>query len=113
MLKLFYWLLVAVLSLIIIVFAVNNREPVELDLWLYQTPPLPLFIVALLGIFVGFLFGGLVAWVGAGRSRTKARNLQRRHEADEREKAILRRKIEKMEAAEKQATIPLPPADAA
>lgn len=112
-LKLLYWLLVAVLSLIVIVFAVNNRQLVELDLWIYETPALPLFFVALVGIFIGFLFGGLVAWIGAGKTRTRARDLRRRLEASEREKAVLRRKIEKMEAAEKRSTIPLPPADAA
>lgn len=113
MLKLLYWLLVLVLSLIIIVFSVNNRQLVEIDLWLYETPPIPLFLVALVGIFIGFIGGGLVAWVGAGKSRARARQLHRGLEAQEREKAILRRKLEKLEAAERQATIPLPPADAA
>jgi uncharacterized integral membrane protein len=111
--RLIFWLLVLVLSLVIIIFAVLNREPVELDLWVYQTPPLPLFIVALIGIFIGFIWGGIVAWFSAGKSRQRARDLRRRLEADEREKAILRRQIEKLQAGEKRAAIPPPPADAA
>jgi uncharacterized integral membrane protein len=108
-----FWLLVLVLSLIIIVFAVLNREPVELDLWVYQTPPIPAFVLTLIGIFIGFIWGGIVAWFSAGKSRQRVRDLRRRLEADEREKAILRREIEKLQAGEKRAAIPPPPADAA
>jgi uncharacterized integral membrane protein len=111
--RLVFWLLVLILSLVIIVFAVNNRQTVELDLWIYQTPSIPLFAVALLGIFIGFIWGGIVAWIGAGKYRQRARDLYRRVEADEREKATLRRQIEKLEAGEKRAAIPPPPADAA
>ena len=113
MARLVFWLLVLILSLVIIVFAVNNRQPVELDLWIYDTPPIPLFAVALLGIFIGFIWGGIVAWFSAGKYRQRARDLYRRVEADEREKATLRRQIEKLEAAERRAAIPPPPADAA
>ena len=111
--RLVFWLLVLILSLVIIVFAVNNRQAVELDLWVYHTPAIPLFAVALAGIFIGFIWGGLVAWVSAGKSRQRARDLYRRVETDEREKATLRRQIEKLQAGEKRAAIPLPPADAA
>jgi lipopolysaccharide assembly protein A len=111
--RLIFWLLVLVLSLVIIVFAVSNRQAVELDIWVYQTPPVPLFAVALIGIFIGFIWGGLVAWINAGKHRQRARDLYRRVEADEREKAALRRQIEKLEAGERRAAIPPPPADAA
>ncbi|MGZ9106342.1 MAG: LapA family protein [Rhodoplanes sp.] len=113
MARLIFWLLVLVLSLVIIVFAVLNRELVELDLWIYQTPPVPLFVLTLVGIFIGFIWGGLAAWFSAGKSRRRARSLYRRVEADEREKATLRRQIEKLQAGEKRAAIPPPPADAA
>ncbi len=113
MARLVFWLLVLILSLIIIVFAVSNRQPVELDLWVYQTPPIPLFAVVLVGIFIGFIWGGVVAWFSAGKSRQRARDLYRHVETDEREKATLRRQIEKLQAGEKRAAIPPPPADAA
>jgi uncharacterized integral membrane protein len=111
--RLIFWLLVLVLSVVIIVFAVLNREPVELDLWVYQTRPIPAFVLTLIGIFIGFIWGGIVAWFSAGRYRQRIRDLRRRLEADEREKAILRRQIEKLQAGEKRAAIPPPPADAA
>jgi uncharacterized integral membrane protein len=111
--RLIFWLLVLVLSLVIIVFAVLNREPVELDLWVYQTPPIPAFVLTLIGIFIGFIWGGIVAWFSAGKYRQRIRDLRRRLETDEREKAILRREIEKLQAGEKRAAIPPPPADAA
>ncbi len=111
--RLIFWLLVLILSVVIIVFAVSNGQPVALDLWLYQTPPLPLFVVTLIGIFIGFIWGGLVAWVSAGRYRRRTRDLYRRVETAEREKATLRRQIEKLQAGERRAAIPPPPADAA
>lgn len=111
--RLIFWLLVLVLSLVIIVFAVLNREPIEVDLWVYQTPLIPAFVLTLIGVFIGFIWGGIVAWFSAGKHRQRIRDLRRRREADEREKAILRRQIEKLQAGEKRAAIPPPPADAA
>ena len=113
MARLVFWLLVLILSVVIIVFAVSNRQPVELDLWIYHTPPIPVFAVAMAGIFIGFIWGCLVAWVSAGRYRQRVRELHRRVEADQREKATLRRQIEKLQAGERRAAIPPPPADAA
>lgn len=112
MFRLLFWLLALVLAIIIIVFSVSNRGSIEIDLWLYQTPPVPVFAVVLLAIFVGFIWGGLAAWAGAGRTRARVRDMARRVEAEQREKAILRQRLNKLEAAEKQAAIPPPPSSA-
>ena len=62
------------LAAVIVVFAIHNRAPVAVDLWpmtLEFAPPLYLLV---LGVFVvGFLAGGLVAWLSAGRARSRAR----------------------------------------
>ena len=73
--KMVFWIVVAPLAAAIIVFSVNNRENVVLDLWPLDliTVPLPVFSVMLAGIVAGFLAGGLVAWISAGKSRKRAR----------------------------------------
>lgn len=114
MAKVLFWIVVLPTALAVIVFAVNNRQAVEIDTWpLPYMIEMPIFAVALIGVFVGFLWGGFVAWVGAGKTRRRARELMRRVESDQRDMAILKHKIERLEAAEKRAAIPPPPADAA
>ena len=82
--KVVFWIVVAPLAAAVIVFSVNNREDVVLDLWPLDlmtapwplnlmTEPLPVFSVMLAGIVAGFLAGGLVAWISAGKSRKRAR----------------------------------------
>jgi hypothetical protein len=55
----------------------------------------------------------MIAWLHAGKARQRARNYARQAESERRETAILRERLRKLESAEKQATIPLPPANAA
>ena len=47
----------------------------------------PLYLVVLLAFALGFLFGELVAWLNAGRTRRQARERMRRIAALERELA--------------------------
>lgn len=106
----FYWLFVIPLFAIVIVFAVTNHDSIELSLWpvLTERVPFPVYGIALIGLFIGFLLGGLVSWIQNGRSRRRLRELQRQLEADQREIAILRDRLASSEARERQATIPPP-----
>ena len=88
--KIFRWTLIGILVLILIVFAVSNRQPIALSLW-----PLPielntrLYLVVLLTLLVGFLVGELVAWLNGRRWRREARRNARRVAELERELAAL------------------------
>ena len=106
----FYWLFVIPLFGIVIVFAVTNRGSTELNLLPILTEPVlfPVYGIALIGLFIGLLLGGLVSWIQNGRSRRRLRELQRQSEADQREIAILRDRLASSEARERQATIPPP-----
>ena len=106
----FYLLFVIPLFGIVIVFAVTNRGSTELNLLPILTEPVlfPVYGIALIGLFIGFLLGGLVSWIQNGRSRRRLRELQRQSEADQREIAILRDRLASSEARERQATIPPP-----
>jgi len=97
--KLVSWIIMLPLALAAIAFAVTNRGAVELDLWpLPFTVQLPVFAVAFLSLFVGFVFGGFVAWMSAGKARRRARAKAREAEAARRELDMLREKLAKMEA---------------
>lgn len=71
---LFAVLILLPLAVIVVVFAIHNRDAVAIDLWpltLQASPPL---FVLVLGVFLaGFLIGGTVAWLSGGRSRGRAR----------------------------------------
>lgn len=108
--RVFYWLIVIPLFAVVIVFAVTNHGSTELSLWpvLTERVSFPIYGIALIGLFIGFLIGGLVSWIQNGRSRRRLRELQRQSEADQREIAILRDRLASSEARERQATIPPP-----
>lgn len=108
--RVFYWLIVIPLFAVVIVFAVTNHGSTELSLWpvLTERVSFPIYGIALIGLFIGFLVGGLVSWIQNGRSRRRLRELQRQSEADQREIAILRDRLASSEARERQATIPPP-----
>ncbi len=109
--KILFWIIVPILFLIVIVFAVRNHTPVELSLWPVLTSPvsLPVYAVALISLFIGFLWGGFVAWAQGGRGRERQRLLARRLEAERQEAAVIRERLARLEAADRSATIPSPP----
>ena len=105
--RFFYWLIIIPLFAVVIVFAITNHGSTELSLWpVTEHVMFPVYGIALIGLFVGFLIGGLASWIQNGRSRRRLRELQRQSEADQREIAILRDRLASSEARERQATIP-------
>ncbi len=68
------WLITLPLAIVLVVFAVNNRALVEVDLWpLGFVVTWPLFVFAFLGVSVGLLVGALFAWISGGTTRKIAR----------------------------------------
>ena len=110
--RVLYWLTVVPLFLVVIVFSVTNRAMLELNLWPVLTQPVsfPAYGIALVGLFIGFVLGGIVSWVQNGRTRRRIRELQKQSEADQREIATLRERLTRLEATEREATIPPAPA---
>lgn len=94
------WIVLIALAAVLGAFAIHNHQPVTLDLW-----PLPLtevkvaaFVLVLAAVFLGFILGGLCAWIGGAASRRAARDKARAL-------ATARREIE-----ETRARLPAPPA---
>ncbi len=91
--KVTYGIFAVTLTAIVVMFALSNRQSVELVLW-----PLPFAAVApvyllALGMFViGFFCGGLAAWLRGLGARSKA--AARRAKPLEREVAMLRERLD-------------------
>jgi uncharacterized integral membrane protein len=73
------WVALAIVAVLLILFAVSNREVVSVGLWpLPVTLELPLYIVVLGTLVIGFLAGQLVTWIGGWRWRREARRSRER-----------------------------------
>jgi uncharacterized integral membrane protein len=82
------WLVAAVVALLLVIFAISNRQTVEVTFWPFPvTIDSALSLIVLGAIVLAFLVGQFVAWLGAQRWRHEARAKQRRIEALERELA--------------------------
>ena len=112
--KVFFWIVVMPLAAAVIVFSVNNRADVVLDLWPLDmvTQPLPVFSVVLAGLFAGFLIGGLVVWISGGKARRSARREGHRAEREIKE-AEARLKRQQAETTESGHDVPRLPDAAA
>lgn len=97
-------LILVPLAVVIIAFAVANRQivTVSLDPFSASDPaaamPLPLFALIMLLLIVGVLIGGMAAWLRQGKWRTAARRLERQVEG-------LRKKVDALEGMERGPTI--------
>jgi hypothetical protein len=99
-LKILSWIIILALAFALGAFAIHNHQAIALDLW-----PLPFgevkvaaFVLVLAAAFVGFILGGLCAWIGGAASRRAARGKAR-------SLATTRRELE-----ETRARLPAPPA---
>ena len=82
------WTVAAIVALLLVIFAISNRQSVEVTFWPFPlTIDSALSLVVLGAVVLAFLVGQFVAWLGAQRWRHEAREKQRRIEALERELA--------------------------
>jgi uncharacterized integral membrane protein len=65
------------LLLLLVLFALSNREPVRLGLWPTDySLVLPLSAAVIGGMAVAFLAGGLLVWISALAQRRRARQAE-------------------------------------
>jgi putative membrane protein len=86
------WLIVTIpLTVALAIFALANREPVQISLWpLDLTLDLPLFLLALGTFAIGLLLGAFLIWLPLLRWRHRARAEERRARRLEAELAAAR-----------------------
>ena len=98
MLRLIRILLAVVVGVALIVFAIVNREPVEVSFAPFPASiDAPLFAVALVFLFLGVIAGGIAAWANASGARRQNRELRRRSEALDAQARELRRQLAEAE----------------
>lgn len=92
------WIVTVPLLAVAVIFAVNHRGMVTLDLWpLPMQVQTPLYLVVLLAIFVGFVIGGAVMWVSQHRVRKRLREARQRARERERDVEALQRRLDQYE----------------
>ena len=75
-----------VIAIVVILFAVSNRETVSVGFWpLPFLADVPLYLLCFLSLMIGALIGSAVAWTAGHHNRRELRARRRRIEALERE----------------------------
>ena len=83
-----FWTLAAIVGLFVVVFAASNRQSVAIGLWpLVHEIELPLYLLVIVLLIVGFFAGRLAGWFAARRWRREARERRNQMEALQRELA--------------------------
>ena len=68
--RLLSWLMMVPAFIAVVVFALNNKTHVVLDLWPSGlVVEMPVYLAFLLALAAGALIGGIAAWWGQGRAR--------------------------------------------
>jgi uncharacterized integral membrane protein len=89
-----WWAAITVAAVLMILFAISNREVIPVGLWPLLTQlEMPLYLVLLVTLLVGFVVGQLVAWVAGSHWRREARRSRDRIAALESELASARTRI--------------------
>src|ERR1700733_12697764 len=73
------WIVAAPIVILVVVFAVSNLTQITLRLWPFPFDlTIPIALLTLVLLFVGFLLGAIVTWIGDRRRRRETRLLIRR-----------------------------------
>jgi lipopolysaccharide assembly protein A len=84
--KFLWWIVLAIVAVVLILFAISNRQTVSVGLWpLPALVELPLYLVLLGTLLLGFIVGELTGWIGGWRWRREARRGRERIAMLERE----------------------------
>ena len=101
------WLIALPVLLACILFALDNRGTLVLGLWPVPWKySLPVYVWMLGAIVVGFLFGGLVAWLNAHNKRAALHRARLEVERLEADVAELQRRLTAAEAAQRPPAAP-------
>jgi lipopolysaccharide assembly protein A len=93
--RILYRALLLLVAIVLILFAVSNRETTSLALWpLPFLVDLPLYLLFFLSLLIGGVVGAAMAWFAGRRDRRELRRRRRRIEALERELAATQAQLE-------------------
>lgn len=94
------WIFTLPITVIVVLFAVTNRSPATLSFWpLPWAVDLPIYLIILGSLFIGFLLGAVAAWASGSRRRRYARQLAEQVRAQNQQILELQRRQQAAEAA--------------
>ena len=97
-----------ILTVVLVVFAIDNGAPTTISLWpLPWQATLPGFIALFLALLVGFLVGATAVWLSGAKTRKRVRDLSETSRAQAHQIAEQERRYAASRAA------PAPPATSA
>ncbi len=68
------WIISLLLAIVVVTFAINNLGNITVDLWpLGMVAKWPAYLVVLLSVLFGFLYGAAVTWLSGHATRQEAR----------------------------------------
>ncbi len=92
-------LVMAPATIILVLFAVSNRESVVLSLWpLSDGVATPLYLLVLALFALGALIGMAIAWFSGAETRRSLREARARAERAERENLEMRPRVDELDA---------------
>ena len=98
------WIVIGAIGLVVAIFAVSNREVVELVLW--PTPfvvNLPLYLLLLGPFVIGVVVGWVWSWLVSGKSRARARRAEFSAKVKQRDLDVVQQKLKAAETAKQEA----------
>jgi uncharacterized integral membrane protein len=99
----FSWIVTIPMTVAVVVFALANRHDVVLYFWPFPwTRDLPLFVIVLCCLLIGFLLGAILAWMAGAPRRRRARQTAERARDLARQVTELQRR---QQAAERAASV--------
>ena len=88
------WIVAAPIVILVLWFAVSNLGPITLRLWPFPFDlTIPIAVLTLIQLFIGFLLGAIVTWIGDRHRRRETRRLIRRTAELEQSLAETERKL--------------------
>lgn len=95
MIRLLKGLVLLPVAVVVVLFAVANRNAATLSFDPFSAAPvfgvtLPLYAIVFAAVVIGIFVGGIGSWLGQGRVRASARHHRREREKLERETAQLK-----------------------
>jgi uncharacterized integral membrane protein len=99
--KVLSWLISVPFAVIVILFAISNFETVTLNVWPVPfAVDAPLYLVVLVSVLFGVLWGGVAAWISGGKARARMRMAEMKAEQTARENRRLAQALETKTRAE-------------
>jgi uncharacterized integral membrane protein len=93
------WIVAAPIVILVLWFALSNLDAITLKLWpLPFDLTIPIAFLTLIQLFIGFLLGAIVTWIGDRHRRRETRLLNRRTAELEQSLAAAQKQAGELEA---------------